>query len=122
MRSTLNYKKRTKKFAGMIFFFFLKKLTAFAVKIFNAARDIISLYLDITTTTRKQSFGNAVIRGTVMGKYFHIGDLIAPFWDMAAVFGIPKAWYLNKKWKKVQHRAARFVTNNYCFETGSLGV
>ena len=38
---------------------------------------------------------------------------------MAAVFGIPKAWFFNKKLKKVQNRASRFVTSYYCFETGS---
>ena len=36
---------------------------------------------------------------------------------MAAVFGIPKAWFFNKK---VQNSAGRFVTSNYCFETGSV--
>ena len=30
----------------------------------------------------------------------YIGDLFAPFWNMAAVFGIPKAWFFNKKSKK----------------------
>ena len=29
-----------------------------------------------------------------------IGDLFAPFWNMVAVFGIPKAWIFNKKSKK----------------------
>ena len=32
----------------------------------------------------------------------HIGDLFAPFWNMAAVFGIPKAWFFNKKSKKLR--------------------
>ena len=32
-------------------------------------------------------------------KMQHLGDLFAPFWNMAAVLGIPKAWYFNKKSK-----------------------
>ena len=38
---------------------------------------------------------------------------------MAAVFWIPKAWFFNlqQEIEKVQNRAARFVTSNYCFET-----
>ena len=55
-----------------------------------------------------------------MLKRQHIGDLFAPFWNMAAVFGIPKVLFFNKKSKKVQNRAARFVTSNYSFETGSM--
>ena len=44
---------------------------------------------------------------------------------MAAVFRITKAcffvvFFFNKKSKKVQNRAARVVTSNYCFETGSM--
>ena len=30
----------------------------------------------------------------------HIRDLFAAFWNMAAVFGIPKALFFNKKWKQ----------------------
>ena len=36
---------------------------------------------------------------------------------MAVVFGIPKVWFFKKK---VQNRAARFVTKDYCFEIGSM--
>ena len=39
---------------------------------------------------------------------------------MSAVFGIPKAWFLNKKSKKFKIGLARFVTSNYCFETGGM--
>ena len=54
----------------------------------------------------------------------------APFWNMTAVFGIPNAWFFNKKSKKKkkkkkkknQNRAAKFVTSNYCFKTGSMTV
>ena len=35
---------------------------------------------------------------------------------MVAVFGIPRARFLIKKLNK----AARFVTRNYCFKTGSM--
>ena len=35
-----------------------------------------------------------------MLKRQHIGDLFTPFWNMAAVSGIPKAWFFNKKSKK----------------------
>ena len=38
---------------------------------------------------------------------------------MAAVLGIPKAWFLEEI-VKVQNRAARFVTRNYCSETGNM--
>ena len=40
--------------------------------------------------------------------------------DLAVVFGIPRVWSFKKKLKKVQNGAARFVTSNYCFETGSM--
>ena len=50
-----------------------------------------------------------------MLKRQHIEDLFAPFWNMAAVFGIPK-----QEIEKVQNRAARFVTSNYCFKTGNM--
>ena len=36
------------------------------------------------------------------------------------MFGIPKAWFFNKKLKKFQNRAAMFVTSNNCIETGSM--
>ena len=44
---------------------------------------------------------------------------------MAAVFEIPKAFFFNKKkpkkkTEKVQNRAARFVSSNYCFEIGNM--
>ena len=55
-----------------------------------------------------------------MLKRQHVGDRFAPFWYMAAVFGIPKAFFFNKKMEKVQNRAARFVSSNYCFETGNM--
>ena len=48
----------------------------------------------------------------------HIRDMFTLFWNMTAVFGIPKAWFFNKKSKK--YWAARSVTSNYCFETGSM--
>ena len=35
-----------------------------------------------------------------MLKRQHIGDLFTPFWNMAAVSGIPKTWFFNKKSKK----------------------
>ena len=35
-----------------------------------------------------------------MLKRQHIGDLFAPFWNMAAVFGIPKVLFFKKKSKK----------------------
>ena len=54
-----------------------------------------------------------------MLKRQHIGDLLVPFLNMAVVFGIPKAWFFNKKSRK-QNRAARFVTSNYSFEIGSM--
>ena len=52
----------------------------------------------------------------------HIRDLFAPFWNMAAVFGIPKAWFFNKKSKKfrIGLLQCRFGTSNYSFETGIL--
>ena len=57
-------------FAGMNIF--VKNQTTFLVtagKISNAAWDKISLYVDTTTKNiSKQSFANAVIRWTVMGK------------------------------------------------------
>ena len=55
-----------------------------------------------------------------MKKRWHIRDLFGPFWNMTAVYAIPKAWFFNKESKKVHNRAARFVTSNYCFETGSM--
>ena len=48
-----------------------------------------------------------------MLKRQHIGDLFAQFWNMAAVF-------LQQEIDKVQNRAARSVTSNYSFETGSM--
>ena len=54
------------------------------------------------------------------GKEAAYKGLFPPFWNMAAVFGILKALFFNKKLKKVQNRAARFVTSNYSFETGSI--
>ena len=69
----------------------------------------------------------------------HMGDLFALFWNMADVFllerNIPKrvssarnrnilaisqSVVLRQEIEKVQNRAARFVTSNYCFETGSM--
>ena len=52
-----------------------------------------------------------------MLKRQHIGESFAPFWNMAAVFGTPKAWFFNKKSNKVHNRVAKFVTSNNCFET-----
>ena len=39
---------------------------------------------------------------------------------MAVVFRIPKVWFFKKKSKKNQNKAAKFVNNNYSFETRSL--
>ena len=41
---------------------------------------------------------------------------------MAVLFGILKVLFFKKKSKKVKYRAARFVTSNYGFETGSMTV
>ena len=68
-----------------------------------------------------------------------MGDLFALFWNMAAVFllerNIPKrdsstrnrnilaisqSVVLRQEIEKHQNRAARFITSNYCFETGSM--
>ena len=41
-------------------------------------------------------------------------------WILQVQFGIPVEKLFRTNWKKVQNRAARFVTGNYNFETGSM--
>ena len=39
---------------------------------------------------------------------------------MAAVIGIPNAWFFSKKSKTFRIGLLGFVISNYCFETGSM--
>ena len=43
-------------------------------------------------------------------------------WSMLALIGSPHGIVVQKELEKVQNRAARFVTGNYNFETGSMTI
>ena len=44
--------------------------------------------------------------------------LVRPIFEYSSCVWDLQGVVFNKKSKTVQNRAARFVTNNYCFETG----
>ena len=64
----------------------------------------ISLHISATCVLRQigivVSWDEIFISVIKMLKRQHIGDLFAPFWNMATVFRIPKTWFFNKKSKK----------------------
>ena len=49
----------------------------------------------------------------------HIKDWCAQSWSMVVQFGIPQVYFFKRN-EKVQKMAARFVTGNYIYETGSM--
>ena len=50
----------------------------------------------------------------------HIGDFFAPILEYGSCVWDPQGVVLQQEIEKNPNRAARFVTNNYCFETGGM--
>ena len=46
--------------------------------------------------------------------------LVRPILEYGSCIWHPQGLALQQEIEKVQNRAARFVTSNYCFETGSM--
>ena len=46
--------------------------------------------------------------------------LVCPILEYGSCIWDPQGVVFQQEIKKVQNRAARFVTSNYCFETGSM--
>ena len=46
--------------------------------------------------------------------------LVCPILEYGSCVCVPQGVVLQQEIEKVQNRAARFVTTNYCFQTGSI--
>ena len=53
-------------------------------------------------------------------KSLHTRDWRVQSWSMVVQFGTPKSILLQDELEKVQKRAAKFMTGNYTYETGSM--